>query len=254
MKLYFKIVAMHIKSQLQHRTAFLALSLGQALLTFSGIFAVIILATNVTTVAGFSTPEILLAGAVVTLSFAIANVSFEGLIPFHGCWGTVNLIVSSSDLKMCCFGLREHNGIKSVGKNCGCEYYSCGGLSDCSALYHIRLLAIMVVSGVVLFGSLFIIYGSCSFFTTDSLEVFNILTDGGREFGQVPYGLYGKNILKVLTFILPLACFQYYPLLVVLGRDVPTYFQWTPLACFLFVIPALLMWRRGRHHYRSTGS
>lgn len=254
MKLYFKIVAMHIKSQLQHRTAFLALSLGQALLTFSGIFAVIILATNVTTVAGFSTPEILLAGAVVTLSFAIAECVFRGFDTFPRLLGNGQfdrILVRPQNVLLQVLGSTME--LSRLGRIVVASIILVV-VTQTVVLYHIWLLAIMVVSGVVLFGSLFIIYGSCSFFTTDSLEVFNILTDGGREFGQVPYGLYGKNILKVLTFILPLACFQYYPLLVVLGRDVPTYFQWTPLACFLFVIPALLMWRWGRHHYRSTGS
>ena len=49
------------------------------------------------------------------------------------------------------------------------------------------VLVLMVASGTVVFSSLFVVYASLCFFTTEGLEVMNILTDGGREFGQYPF-------------------------------------------------------------------
>ena len=46
----------------------------------------------------------------------------------------------------------------------------------------------------------------------------NVLTDGGREFGTYPYSIYGDGILKFLTYVIPLALFQYYPLLYLLDK------------------------------------
>ena len=36
----------------------------------------------------------------------------------------------------------------------------------------------------------------------------NIFTYGAREFGKYPFSVYGSGILKVLTFVIPLALFS----------------------------------------------
>ena len=38
------------------------------------------------------------------------------------------------------------------------------------------------------------------------------------ENGTYPYSIYGDGILKFLTYVIPLALFQYYPLLYLLGK------------------------------------
>lgn len=82
----------------------------------------------------------------------------------------------------------------------------------------VLLLLFMILCGIFLFMGLYIIYATLCFFTIEGLEFMNIFTDGGREFGRYPAGIYGSSILKFLTFIVPLACFQYYPLLILLGK------------------------------------
>jgi ABC-2 type transport system permease protein len=82
----------------------------------------------------------------------------------------------------------------------------------------------------------------------------NIFTDGGREFGRYPFGIYGDGILKFLTFCVPLALFQYYPLLFLLGKSDLLLHKFSPLFAFLFLIPCYLIWRIGVRHYKSTGS
>lgn len=116
------------------------------------------------------------------------------------------------------------------------------------------LLITMIIAGMIVFICLFVIYGSLSFFTTESLEFMNILTDGAREFGKVPFSFYGTNILKFLTYIVPLACVQYYPLMVLIGMDVPVFYAYYPLFSLLFIIPTSFIWKIGLSHYKSTGS
>jgi ABC-2 type transport system permease protein len=78
----------------------------------------------------------------------------------------------------------------------------------------------------------------------------NILTDDGRY----PFSVYGKNILWFLTFIIPLALFQYYPLLYLLGREQRAFFMFTPLIGLLFLLPCYFFFRIGLRRYKSTGS
>ena len=82
----------------------------------------------------------------------------------------------------------------------------------------------------------------------------NIFTVGGRELGRYPYSIYGDGVLRLLTFVIPLALFQYYPLLYLTGRAERVYYMLTPLIGCLFLIPCLLFWRFGVRHFKSTGS
>lgn len=75
------------------------------------------------------------------------------------------------------------------------------------------------------------IYASLCFYTTEGLEFMNIFTDGGREFGRYPFRVYGEGVLKFFTYIIPLALFQYYPLLFLLGRSSNRLLMLCPFRC-----------------------
>lgn len=79
-------------------------------------------------------------------------------------------------------------------------------------------------------------------------------TDGAREFGKYPFGVYGKGILRFCTFVIPYALVQYYPLLYLLGRSSDRLLIFTPLAALLFLLPSYGLWRFGVHRYKSSGS
>ena len=115
-------------------------------------------------------------------------------------------------------------------------------------------LVLMLLGGIAVFSSLFVVYAALCFFTIEGLEFMNIFTDGGREFGTYPLSIYGKEILKFFTFVVPLALFQYFPLLYLLGRTDNLLYMFAPLFSLLFSLPAYLLWRLGVKRYTSTGS
>lgn len=63
-----------------------------------------------------------------------------------------------------------------------------------------------------------------------------------------------QGAARLTTWILPLACVQYYPLLYLLGKNDRLLYAFTPLAGFVFFVPCWLFWKFGLRHYRSTGS
>ena len=75
-----------------------------------------------------------------------------------------------------------------------------------------------LAGGCALFSGIFLIQAALSFFFLEGLEFTNIFTFGLNEHGKYPVDIYGKGILWVLTYIIPFALVQYYPLLYVLGR------------------------------------
>jgi len=115
-------------------------------------------------------------------------------------------------------------------------------------------LVLMILSGSVIFGCLFLVYASICFFTLEGLEFMNILTYGAMEHGKYPLDIYGKKILKFCTFVIPYGLFQYYPFLYLTGRSDNHLYSILPPAACLFVIPCYLLWRCGVRHYKSTGS
>jgi ABC-2 type transport system permease protein len=118
----------------------------------------------------------------------------------------------------------------------------------------IFLLILMIVCGMFVFSGLFVIGAGFCFFTTQGLEVLNIFTDGGKQFGQYPFSIYGEGILRFFTYVIPLALFQYYPFLYLVGESDNRLYMLFPLLSLLFLIPCFLFWRFGMRHYKSTGS
>jgi len=121
-------------------------------------------------------------------------------------------------------------------------------------LVKVLTVIFMVIGGTAVFSGLFLIYAALCFFTLEGLEFMNVFTDGAREFGKYPIGIYGKKMLLFTTFIIPYALVQYYPLLFVLGRTDNVMFMVIPLCAVLFLVPCYVLWRFGVRHYTSSGS
>ena len=121
------------------------------------------------------------------------------------------------------------------------------------------LLALTLVSGTAIFCSVFIVFASFQFITQDASEVANAFTYGGNTLTQYPLTIFPKEIIKAVTFIIPLAFVNWYPCLHILGRPDPLELPgWTqfasPLVATLMAAITGCVWRLGIRNYRSTGS
>jgi len=125
--------------------------------------------------------------------------------------------------------------------------------------YTITLVLWTIAGGFALFIALFIFQSALAFWTVEGLEAINAFTYGGVYAGQFPISLYEHWLRMFLTFVVPLACVAYYPVLAILGRSDPLgapdwLLPFTPLAGFIFLALALTIWRHGISKYTSTGS
>jgi ABC-2 type transport system permease protein len=112
----------------------------------------------------------------------------------------------------------------------------------------------MLIGGAILFSALFVMYAAVSFFTLEGIEFMNIVTDGAREYGKYPLGIYGKGVLRFCTYLVPYALFQYYPLLYLLDRSSNPFFIVLPMLTTLFFLPSLALFQFGVRKYKSNGS
>lgn len=254
MKLYRSFLKTHLKAQLQDRASFVLVLLGNALITLTGFVLVFVVMRQDIKVLGFSRDEVLLCGSITTLSFALAEMLARGFDNFplllaNGQFDRIALRPQNEVFQILTATI-DFTRLGRAGVAFLILIFACLRLP----LYHPWILVLMILGGFILYVCLFIIYGSLSFFTTESLEFMNILTDGSRELGKFPVGIFGERLLKILTFVFPFALFQYYPFLLLIGRDVPLYYAFLPLVLWFMILPTRLLWRYGRSHYRSTGS
>ena len=118
---------------------------------------------------------------------------------------------------------------------------------------------LMVVSGSAIFVALFIGFASVQFWTAETAEVANAFTYGGNAATSYPLTVFPADVVKALTFVLPIAFVNWYPGLYVLGLDdplgYPVWVQWlSPAVAATLLLLTTLVWRAGVRSYRSTGS
>jgi ABC-2 type transport system permease protein len=123
----------------------------------------------------------------------------------------------------------------------------------------VALAVLMLASSCGIFFALFVAFSCIQFWTVDSTEFSNAFTYGGNTITQYPMTIFPRELLKGLTFVVPLAFVNWYPCLYLLDRPdpfgMPSWFAvLSPVAAALTLLVAGLVWRSGVRHYTSTGS
>lgn len=121
------------------------------------------------------------------------------------------------------------------------------------------ILGLSLITGTIIFGAIFVLGAAFQFIAIDSAELSNSFTYGGQQLTQYPLVIFGQDVVRAVTFIVPLAFVNYYPVLYVLGKPAPLGLpSWigllAPLVAIAMIALASLAWRGGLRRYRSTGS
>lgn len=258
MKLYYRYFAIQLQSQMEHRRSFFLLFFLQALASALTFFTVFLLFDRFHQVDEFTLEQVMLCSALLTMSFSLAECVARGFDRFPRMLGNGTfdriLVRPRGEIFQV---LATEIDLTRLGKLFSAVLLLLYALPRSGVHWHwdiILTIVLMVLSGTAIFISIFILYAALSFFTTEGLEVVNILTNGAHEFGAYPFSIYGKHVLRFVTYIIPLALFQYYPLLYVLGLSKNRLYMVLPVIGMVFSIPCFLLWRVGVRRYRSTGS
>ncbi|MDD4412978.1 MAG: ABC-2 family transporter protein [Oscillospiraceae bacterium] len=258
MKLYFKYVSMILKCQMQYKASFIMTTIGQFLVSFTTFIGVYFMFSRFNTVDGFTFSEVLLCFSVVLMAFSLTECFVRGFDVFPR-------LIKSGDLDRIL--VRPRNEIFQVltsnidfsrfGRLFQAVLMLCYAIPTSGIAWNlskVMTLIIMLIGGIAVFSALFVLYAGISFFTIEGLEFMNIFTDGSREFGKYPLSIYGEGVLRFLTYVVPIALFQYYPFLYLIGRSNNIGLIFLPFIGFLFLIPCYIFFKFGVRKYKSTGS
>jgi len=257
MRLYLKFLSIHLRSAMTYRASFFLGCLGHLLITTNVFLSVVFLLGRFDAVGGYTLPQLALCFSVILSATSLAECFGRGFDVFHRLLSDARFDrimvrprpllfqVLCQEMKPAVLArLLQAAVMLAWAVNSGAVAWT-----PAKAL----VLALMILCGAAVFFGLFLVNACVCFFTLEHVEALNIFTDGPQEYGKYPFGVYGKPVLLVLTFLVPLALVQHWPLQYLFGRG-PAWYGLLPVAALLFLIPCALLWRLGVRHYRSTGS
>ena len=262
-KMYFRYVSVSFQSQLQYKLSFIMQTLAQFIVNFSEFIGIYALFARFGNLKGWILPEIAVLYGMVSVAFAINAALTRGFdiignLIKMGELDRILLRPRSTVLQLFGFELT----LRRIGR------FLQGLLVLIYGFYHLNIdwslwkviMIFWTISGsCFLFMGLIMIQATISFWTIESLEIMNTMTYGGLETAQYPMTIYTDWFRKFFTYVVSLACVNYFPVLLIIGKQDPLgssrLFQaLAPMAGYLFLAVGLMFWNYGIRHYKSTGS
>lgn len=116
-----------------------------------------------------------------------------------------------------------------------------------------------IASMYVFFYGIQIVRATICFWSIETLELVNTLSHGGMQTAQYPMSIYRESFTNFFTYVVPLACVAYFPMVNVLEiadplGSTPFTQALAPIGGFVFFAACLAFWFFGVRRYQSTGS
>ena len=257
MRLYFKFFSIHFRSAMTYRSSFFLSCLGHLLITTNVFLSVVFLLDRFGSVGCYTLPQLSLCYAVILAGTSLAECFARGIDAFGRILSEARFDrimlrprpllfqVLCQDMKPTMFARVLQAAVMLV--------WAIGSGAVVWTPVKAIVLALMILCGAGVFFGVYLVNACVTFFTLEHIEALNIFMDGPREYGKYPFGIYGKPVLIILTFLVPLALVQHWPLQYLFDRG-PAWYGLLPIVSLVFLIPCGLLWRLGVRHYRSTGS
>ncbi|MFK7602929.1 ABC transporter permease [Deinococcus sp. SM5_A1] len=263
--LYFLLLRAQARSQAVYRVSFALDALGSALITLAEFAAFALVLPRFGSLSGWTLGEVSLLYGLAEIAFVLMDLLFGGFdapnLSQHVRSGSFNtFLLRPAPLRLQIFGsdfaLRR---ITRVFLAAGILAYGVGASGAVLTPETVLLLAGSVLGMIAFFGGLFVIGGTLTFWTVESVEAMNVLTYGGRTLISYPMDIYGQFLRKTFTYLIPAAFLSYFPVLHVLGRPLPDGLPLlaaylSPLVGPLMLAAAFAFWRVGVRHYGGTGT
>lgn len=258
MHIFGSYFLMQIKRQIQYKVSFVLASIGQFFTALTSYYGIRFIFDRIHAVDEFTYEQVLLCFSVVMMAFSLGQMFGGGFSVFPVLLSdgrfdrilvrprSILLQVIAPEMDFTRIGLLLQSILLL------CYVIPLSGIKwTCEKKL---VFCLMIVCGSILFFCLFLITATCSFFTIAAMDFLNVFTYGTRQFGRFPFSVYGQNMLMFFTFVIPLALFQYYPLLFLLDINVGLWYAISPLGSLLFLIPTYFFFQYGLRKYVSTGS
>ncbi|AWI28987.1 transporter [Streptomyces tirandamycinicus] len=263
LRVYGLIATMWMRSTMTYRASFAMTALANLAATSFDFAVILLMFTHVDTLAGYRLPEIALLYGAAATAFGLADLTMGSMdrLGRRVRDGTLDTLLVRpapvlAQVAADRFALRRLGRITQGLLVLG---YALVTLDIAWTPLKAAMVAMMPLSGAVIFAALFVAGAAFQFIAQDAAEVQNSFTYGGNTLLQYPPTVFAKDLVRGVTFVVPLAFVNWLPALHVLGQpyplDLPRWLAFTPpLVAALCCALAGAAWRAGLRTYRSTGS
>lgn len=260
---YGLIAAMWLRSTMAYRASFAMTAFGNFAATAFDFVAILLMFSHVDALGGYSLPEIALLYGASGTAFGLADLVMGSMdrLGRRVRDGTLDTLLVRpvpvlAQVAADRFALRRLGRITQGALVLG---YALVALDVDWTPLRVVVVPLMLLSGASIFAAVFVAGAAFQFVAQDASEVQNSFTYGGNTLLQYPPSIFAKDLVRGVTFVVPLAFVNWLPALYVLGRDYPLDLpDWVaflpPVVAGLCGLLAGLAWRTGLRAYRSTGS
>lgn len=257
MKLIGKYLGMYFKSQLEYKSSFILTCIAQLLTLSLSSFMVFILMDKFQFLDNYNIYELMLGISIVQFGFSFSECFLRGFDKFSEVikvGGLDLMLIRPRNIYVQVFG--SNIELTKLSRVFGSLVLFIIAISNIDGItwYGVLYLFFLLVGSSMIYAALFIFSACFCFKTVEGLEFMNIFTDGSREFGQYPMGLFRREVILVFTFLIPLACVNYYPISYILGKSNNIWYLMSPLMTVILFIMSIITFNRCIKHYEGTGS
>lgn len=257
MKLIGKYLGMYFKSQLEYKSSFILTCIAQLLTLSLSSFMVFILMDKFHFLDNYDIYELMLGISIVQFGFSFSECFMRGFDKFSEVikvGGLDLMLIRPRNIYVQLFG--SNIELTKLSRVLGSLVLFIIAISNIDSItwYGVLYLFLLLVGSSMIYAALFIFSACFCFKTVEGLEFMNIFTDGSREFGQYPMGLFRREVILVFTFLIPLACVNYYPISYILGKSDNIWYLISPLMTVILFIMSIITFNRCIRHYEGTGS
>lgn len=263
LRVWRHLVGARIRADWQYRTSFLLFLLSQTVIACMDLAVVAAIFGQVDSLAGWSGVEVALLFGLGGVAFGLADllVSAVEMASRHIKAGTFDLFLLRPVPALLHLSASEF-ALRRIGRSLQPAVVLVAALVLAPIDWTVEavlLVPVAIVSGTVIFGSVWVVTSSISFWTVESQEVANAFTYGGSVVAHHPIDLLGVWLRRLFTFLVPLAFVAYLPAARLLGRPEPlgwpSAVAWAgPLVAVAAALLARAVWGLALRHHRSTGS
>jgi viologen exporter family transport system permease protein len=263
LRAYFLITAMWIRSTMAYRVSFVMTTFGNFVGTALDFVAIMLMFSRIDALGGYRLPEVAFLYGLSATSFGFADLALGSMdrLGRRVRDGTLDTLMVRpvpvlAQVAADRFGLRRLGRITQGALVLG---YALTVLEVSWTPLKALMVPMTLLSGAAIFCAVFVAGAAFQFVAQDASEVQNSFTYGGQTLLQYPPTIFAKELVRGVTFVLPLAFVNWLPALYVLGRPyplgLPAWAAFTPpLVAVGCCALAGLAWRAGLRSYRSTGS
>ncbi|GGQ69467.1 ABC transporter permease [Streptomyces flaveolus] len=263
LRAYGLIAGMWIRSTMAYRVSFALSTFANFAVTLLDFVAILLMFSRVDALGGYSLSEVAFLYGLSGVAFGLADLAIGSMerLGRRVRDGTLDTLLVRpapvlAQVAADRFALRRLGRVTQGALVLG---YALVVLDIDWSAAKLLLMPVMLLSGAGIFGAVFVAAAAFQFVAQDASEVSNAFTYGGTTMLQYPPTVFAQELVRGVTFVVPLAFVNWLPASYVLERPYPLALPgWVaftpPLVAVACCALAGLAWRAGLRSYRSTGS